>query len=109
MTPVSFDMTAVLTPPPPHLRPIQGTEDKLHKQANEFEAMFLSSMMQHMFTAIGKDGPLGNAQGVGVWRSMLTDQYAKSIVKAGGIGIASQVYKSLLARHSKASTSPATA
>jgi Rod binding domain-containing protein len=28
---------------------------------------------------------------------MLTDQYARSFAKAGGIGIASQVYQSLLA------------
>ena len=28
---------------------------------------------------------------------MLTDQYAKSIAKAGGIGIADQVYRSLIA------------
>ena len=98
MTPLALDTTALLMPPPARLRPTQATGDKLHTQANDFEAMFLSSMMQHMFTAIGKDGPLGNGQGVGVWRSMLTDQYAKSIVKSGGLGIANQVYKSLLAR-----------
>jgi peptidoglycan hydrolase FlgJ len=98
MTALSIDTTALMMAPPPHLRPTQLTGDKLRKQANDFESMFLSSMMQHMFTAIGKEGPLGNAQGVGVWRSMLTDQYAKSIVKSGGIGIANQVYKSLLAR-----------
>jgi peptidoglycan hydrolase FlgJ len=98
MTPLALDTSMALMPPPARLRPTQATGDKLRAQANEFESMFLSSMMQHMFTAIGKDGPLGNAQGVGVWRSMLTDQYAKSIVKSGGIGIANQVYKSLLAR-----------
>ncbi|MGH9806615.1 MAG: rod-binding protein [Terriglobia bacterium] len=29
---------------------------------------------------------------------MLTDQYAKAIVKAGGIGIADHVYRSLMAQ-----------
>ena len=37
-------------------------------------------------------------QAVGVWRSFLTDQYAKSFAKAGGIGIANQVYHTLLAQ-----------
>jgi Rod binding domain-containing protein len=29
---------------------------------------------------------------------MLTDQYAKGIVKAGGLGLANQIYKAMLAR-----------
>jgi Rod binding domain-containing protein len=32
-----------------------------------------------------------------VWRSLLTDEYAKNIAKAGGIGIADHVYKTLIA------------
>jgi peptidoglycan hydrolase FlgJ len=31
-----------------------------------------------------------------VWRSFLTDQYAKSFAKAGGIGIAAKIYDTLL-------------
>ena len=70
---------------------------KLHTQAQNFEVAFVNSMFQHMFTDIGKEGPLGNATGVSAWRSFLTEEYAKNFVKAGGIGIADQVYKSLLA------------
>jgi peptidoglycan hydrolase FlgJ len=60
--------------------------------------VFVNAMLQHMFTGIGNDGPLGNSPGVGVWRSLLTEQYAKGFVKAGGLGLAHQVYKSLMAR-----------
>jgi Rod binding domain-containing protein len=70
---------------------------KLHQQAQNFEVAFVNSMFQHMFTGIGKEGPLGNSTGVSAWRSFLTDEYAKNFVKAGGVGIADQVYKSLLA------------
>jgi Rod binding protein len=35
---------------------------------------------------------------LGPWRSMLTDQYAKGIVKAGGFGLANQIYKAMVAR-----------
>jgi flagellar protein FlgJ len=74
-----------------------SVSDRAHKQAVDFEATFLNSMFEHMFTDIKGDGPLGAGPGVGVWRSFLTNEYAKSFAKAGGIGIASQVYKSLMA------------
>jgi len=51
-----------------------------------------------MFTGISGDGPFGGGGAVGVWRSMLTDEYAKSFAKSGGIGIADQVYRTLIAR-----------
>ena len=60
--------------------------------------MFLNSMFQHMFTGIDGDGPFGGSGAAGVWRSMLTDEYAKSLAKAGGIGIADQVYRTLIAQ-----------
>jgi Rod binding domain-containing protein len=70
---------------------------KAHAAAEDFEAVFLHSMMQQMFTGIGDEGPLGGGQATGVWRSMLTDQYARSFAKSGGIGIAAQVYDTLIA------------
>jgi Rod binding domain-containing protein len=51
-----------------------------------------------MFTGLDGDGPFGGQGATGVWRSFLTDEYAKSFTKAGGIGIADQVYKAMLAR-----------
>jgi len=72
-------------------------QPKARMAAQDFEAVFLNSMFQHMFTGIGGDGPFGGNGAVGVWRSMLTDEYAKSFAKAGGIGIADQVYRTLMA------------
>jgi len=69
------------------------------KGASEsFEAMFLNAMFQHMFTGINGEGPFGGGGATGVWRSFLTDEYAKSFAKSGGVGIADQVYRSLLAQ-----------
>ena len=65
--------------------------------AQDFEAVFLNSMFQQMFTKVEGDGPFGGNGATGVWRSMLTDQYARSFAKAGGIGIADQVYRALIA------------
>jgi peptidoglycan hydrolase FlgJ len=65
--------------------------------AQNFEAVFLNSMFEQMYTGIDGDGPFGGSGATGVWRSMLTDEYAKSIAKHGGIGIADHVYKTLIA------------
>jgi peptidoglycan hydrolase FlgJ len=70
---------------------------RMHAQADNFEVAFVNSMFQHMFTGIKGDGPFGNSTGVATWRSFLTEEYAKNFVKAGGVGIAAQVYQSLLA------------
>ncbi len=71
---------------------------KAKEAAQNFEAVFLNTMFNSMFTGVDGDGPFGGSGATGVWRSMLTDQYARSFAKAGGIGIADQVYKSLLAQ-----------
>jgi Rod binding domain-containing protein len=71
---------------------------KARAQAVDFEGMFLNSMFSQMFTGIDGDGPFGGNGGAGVWRSFLTEQYAKSFAKAGGIGIADQVYRSLISQ-----------
>src|SRR5208282_2731541 len=64
--------------------------------AREFEAMFLNSMFQQMFTGVDGDGPMGGSGALKVWRSFMTDQYAKTFAKHGGIGIAAHVYDELL-------------
>jgi len=69
---------------------------KARAASQNFEAMFLSNMFQEMFTGIDGDGPFGGSGALKVWRSFMTEQYAKSFAKAGGIGIASMVYDAIL-------------
>ena len=106
MTPLAIDFGAFLVPyrAPARLKPVAAVGDKMRAQAQDFESMFVSSMMQHMFTGIGNEGPLGNGPSTGPWRSLLTDQYAKSLVKAGGLGLANQIYKSMVARQARQGT-----
>jgi Rod binding domain-containing protein len=68
---------------------------KARAVAEEFEAVFLNSMFQQMFANIGQ-GPFSGGPGASIWRSFLTDEYAKSFAKAGGIGLADQVQRTLL-------------
>ncbi len=69
---------------------------KAKAAGEDFEAVFLNNMFQQMFSGVG-DGPFSGGPGAQIWRSFLTDEYAKSFVKAGGVGIASQVTRELLA------------
>jgi Rod binding domain-containing protein len=65
--------------------------------AQDFEAVFLNSMFQQMTTSTGGEGPFSGSGATGVWRSFLTNEYANTFAKAGGIGIADQVYGALIA------------
>ncbi len=69
---------------------------RAREQAQDFEAVFLGTMFQHMFTAADGEGPMGNTQGTGPWRSFLTDAFGKAMAQKGGIGIADEVYRSLI-------------
>lgn len=68
----------------------------LKKVGQDFEAQFLSQMLGHMFDGIKTDKMFGGGQAEDVYKSLMVDEYGKSIAKAGGIGIASQVVRSVL-------------
>jgi flagellar protein FlgJ len=70
---------------------------KAKAAGEDFEAVFLNSMFQQMFTGVGQ-GPFSGGPSANIWRSFLTDEYSKSFVKAGGIGIAPQITRELLAQ-----------
>ncbi len=100
-------MPAKAMPPTTNGRPDYQLADALTKvspqaqakakaTATDFEAMFLNSMFAQMTSGIKGEGPFGDTPGTGVWRSMLTEQYSKSFAKAGGVGISSEVYRTLI-------------
>jgi flagellar protein FlgJ len=82
----------------PGATPATDFKAKARATATDFEAVFLNSMFNQMFTGIDGDGPFGGSGGAGVWRSFLSEEYAKSFAKSGGIGIADHVYAALLAQ-----------
>ena len=74
---------------------------KAKSTATDFEAMFLNSMFSQMTSGLKGEGPFGDTAGTGVWRSMLTEQYSKSFAKAGGVGISTEVYRTLIVQQAK--------
>ena len=76
-------------------------QTKAKATATDFEAMFLNSMFSQMTAGLKGEGPFGSTQGTGVWRSMLMEQYSKSFAQAGGVGISSEVYRTLIMQQAK--------
>jgi flagellar protein FlgJ len=74
---------------------------KAQKTATDFEGMFLNAMFSQMTSGVKGEGPFGDTTGTGVWRSMLTEQYSKNFASAGGVGIASEVYRTLMLQQAK--------
>lgn len=69
---------------------------KLRQSANEFENVFVSQMLGHMFDGVEVDETFGGGHGEEMFRSMLTNEYGKQVSRSGGFGIADQVYRELL-------------
>jgi Rod binding domain-containing protein len=76
--------------------PAGSARAKARHSAEEFEAVFLQAMIGEMFAGVGKEGPLGEGEAGGAWRSMLIDGYARTLARSGGIGIADSVYPTIL-------------
>jgi Rod binding domain-containing protein len=76
------------------------------KAAKEFESVFISQFMGSMFSGISTDGPFGGGQGEEMFRSMMVNEYSKSIEARGGFGLAAAVTKQLL-KQQEASAAPA--
>lgn len=79
---------------------------KAKKQADDFETVFLEQVTERLFaTPEGTEGPLGESgAGAGIFKSQLTQQYAKQIQRAGGIGLSDQIFRDLIQVQEKAAT-----
>ncbi|MGL4285507.1 MAG: rod-binding protein [Phreatobacter sp.] len=92
LTPVP---TAVSPATPAAARIPGSREAKAWSNAQNFEQVFLNTMLGQMFNGLGKEAPMGGQQ-TEAWRGMLLDEYAKSITTQGGIGLASNIYRELI-------------
>jgi Rod binding domain-containing protein len=70
--------------------------NRLHKQAEDLEGVFLNTLTKEMFASIKTDGAFGGGFGEETWRSMQSEQLADDIAKSGGVGLAAASTRSLL-------------
>ncbi|PZR33124.1 MAG: chemotaxis protein chel [Caulobacter segnis] len=69
---------------------------KIKETALNFEASFLSVMMQQMFEGVKTSEPFGGGQGEEMFKSVMADAMSKQVAKAGGIGLAPTVEREML-------------
>lgn len=67
------------------------------KAAQDFEALFINEFLGTMFESVPTDGPFGGGPGEAIFRSLMIDQYSKTIAAQGGFGLADTVKRQLLA------------
>lgn len=72
-------------------------ENMTREAAVDFEAFFLSQMFSEMFSGIETDPVFGGGAGEDVFRSMMIQQFGKSVAQSGGIGIADAVMREMIA------------
>ena len=95
--PVDLQVTAALARPKVPVTNGKITDaDKATKAAKDFEAVFINEMLGSMFEGIATDGPFGGGPGEAIFRSMMIDNYSKTIAAQGGFGLADAVKRQLL-------------
>ena len=72
------------------------TADQTRQAAEDFEAVFISQMLTPMFEGLGDDSYFGSGPGADIYRSMLIEQYGKSVARAGGLGLTDAVRTEIL-------------
>ncbi len=73
------------------------TREEAWEAAQIFEGMMLGQLMKHMMSGLKADGPFGGGFAETMWRDMLVEKAGDQASVAGGIGIARDVYKVLVA------------
>jgi Rod binding domain-containing protein len=69
---------------------------QIHKTAQNFEASFLTTMYETMFSSVPTDSAFGGGPGEDMWKGFLAEAMAKQTSQRGGIGVATAVEKEML-------------
>lgn len=73
-----------------------GSEEEIDRVSREFEAVFISEMMRPMFDGLEIDPMFGGGKGEEIFRSMMVDEYGKTMANAGGVGLADYIKAELI-------------
>jgi len=68
----------------------------IDKTAEDFEAVFLSQMLESMFKGIKTNGPFGGGHAEEMMRGFMLQEYGKVMAAGGGVGIADAVKREML-------------
>lgn len=72
------------------------SEKEIDSVAEDFEALFLTQMLEQMFgPALGEE-LFGGKETAQIYKGIMMEQYGKQLTESGGIGVASYVKAELL-------------
>jgi Rod binding domain-containing protein len=74
---------------------------KADAASREYESVFISQFLGSMFSGIKTDGITGGGQGEEMFRSLMINEYGKSLQQRGGFGLAAAMKAELL-KHQQA-------
>ena len=70
---------------------------KAWEAARQFEASTLAALLTPMLSTVDQTGgAFGGGEAEAAWRPMLTDQVARGLTTAGGVGLAVPVFNQLM-------------
>ena len=73
-----------------------ASPEEVDAAAKDFEAFFVSQVLENMFAGIRTDGIFGGGHAEGVFRSLMLQEYGKVIADQGGIGLSDAVKRDML-------------
>ncbi len=74
----------------------KALHQKAEAAAENFEAFFITRMMESMFEGVSTDGLFGGGHAEKIYRSLLLDEYGKEMAKTGNIGVKDYVMQAIL-------------
>jgi Rod binding domain-containing protein len=95
---VPLDLIKPASLPSSGALPVAGvaTRARIDVTAKQFETQFMSVMLGQMFQGVETSAPFGGGEAESTFKSFLTDAFAKSVVKHGGIGMAKDISREML-------------
>lgn len=92
--------TSALSLQKPRLSELKVSKEENLKKAQEtaenFEAFFMTKMMESMFEGISTEGMFGGGHAEKIYRSLLLDEYGKAMAKTGNVGVSDSIMQSIL-------------
>lgn len=69
---------------------------QIDKTAKEYEAGFVSAMLESMFAGIKTNKMFGGGSAEDMYRSLMTQEYGKAVAQRGTLGIADTIKREML-------------
>lgn len=74
-----------------------NNEARIMEKAKELEGQFISTMIEPLFSKNSESGLFGGGEGNDIFRGMMISEYGQIISQSGGIGLADDIARQMLA------------